>query len=444
MTVTTLDVSNSFQAFVALDFKKSEGDDAPMLFGGFCSSEKKDRQGEILVQKGLNFAPFIDGGFFNDNHSRLLTRGAALGIPLDKNPVRWLNKGDANPLTGEAVDRSGHYVMGEFLDYEGGRTVYGIAKSLQDKSRSLGMSIEGKATKKHGSKVWTADVHHIAITQVPVSYDTSTDVGSVIEKALSAGGSVGAPETRAGEGFALREEDLDGTQKTTPTETDHGTSPVGSEIGGEAHAQQMGSEYDRREPYYGREQLDAEKGDGHRHPYYGDERDKLKAYADPEGAAAAMVPADDKKKKDAPVQKAQSDAPHYKQSPDYYRCDNCIFYKTHGKANGFCARFDFNAMAAFTCDAWGGYKTTHMRSSSTGEESGPQHEPPAPHSQHESAQYGGRGSTYPMVQKSEDGMISFDTAVAKVKRSLKGITARQAQMIAHRLFANYHSQGRTQ
>ena len=49
-------------------------------FTGTASTEDQDREGEVLIQKGLDFTPFIDYGEFNWNHMA----HAIVGYPVGK------------------------------------------------------------------------------------------------------------------------------------------------------------------------------------------------------------------------------------------------------------------------------------------------------------------------------------------------------------------------
>ena len=46
---------------------------------GIMSSERRDRQDEIVISKGLDFSEFLENGHFNDNHSQLTS--ALVGYP---------------------------------------------------------------------------------------------------------------------------------------------------------------------------------------------------------------------------------------------------------------------------------------------------------------------------------------------------------------------------
>jgi len=230
-------MSEPFQWYVPFDVRKSE-DSEEMLFGGFVSSEREDLEGEEVIQKGLNFDPFVSRGWFNENHESSLSGGGVVGVPVENQSVQWLSKGQLDPLNRTEVDRGGWYVMGQMLDTPQGKSIFDIASALQKAgtSRRLGMSLEGNVTKRNGQQVEEADVHNIALTQRPVNPDTTVEVickalkgeGPLItdeprrlekeilarleriEKAMSAGASVNAPgSTGGGDGFAYRSEDLE-------------------------------------------------------------------------------------------------------------------------------------------------------------------------------------------------------------------------------------------
>ena len=61
-------------------FEKAGPDQArERRIGGLVSTDHMDRQGEILLAEGLDFAPFIKGGWFNDNHDK--ATDALVGYP---------------------------------------------------------------------------------------------------------------------------------------------------------------------------------------------------------------------------------------------------------------------------------------------------------------------------------------------------------------------------
>jgi hypothetical protein len=198
---------DDFSVFLpdSLDIIEKAGEDIELTrpIGGYCSTERLDRQDEIVVAKGLDFEEFVNFGYFNDNHKQ--DTSAVLGYPkmarLDKS--RWYTEG--NLIAGfPAADK-----------------VWELAKALKKSKapRRLGFSIEGKVLERDGkNKIVRAKVRNVAITNCPVNTDctwdilskafsTSENVEQAAQKALSTGGG-GMPLTG---GAALRQESLETT-----------------------------------------------------------------------------------------------------------------------------------------------------------------------------------------------------------------------------------------
>lgn len=235
-----------------VDLRKAEGQgDGPpaMRFGGYCSSERRDRQDEIVLQKGLDFGPFIESGWYNEDHDQKLSGSGIVGIPLAENTVQWVEKGSPSPLDGTPVPRSGWFVLGDLLDTPEGRSIFQKSAALQRQCthRRLSLSIEGMALKDPATKtVHKTLVQNIAITGKPVNPDAPIEVlmkalcgegplcaeerpdvaellskvlsrldslESAISKGMSAGSAINPPAgAHPGEGFAFRAEQVAGIQ----------------------------------------------------------------------------------------------------------------------------------------------------------------------------------------------------------------------------------------
>jgi hypothetical protein len=210
--------------------RKSDG---RMRIGGIVSTEHKDYDGEIVKQDGLDFTPCLRGGWFNNNHSKD-TEGV-LGIPDLVRRTTYKGK----PAT---------YVEGDLISgYEPAEKIWQLGKALQNTKRPLGFSLQGKVIRREGPDrkiVAEAVVKHIAITAIPVNAETALQtlsksmdcethrrsaqaamracvdaIGCLTQgqlmKALAAGSSIANPGAAAGEGFPLRQEDLEPGMKTT-------------------------------------------------------------------------------------------------------------------------------------------------------------------------------------------------------------------------------------
>lgn len=202
-----------FEAFTKAGEKGKE-----RRIGGIISTESVDRQGEVLLQDGLDFSYFLKNGWFNDNHSKKTTD--ILGYPMT---VRKVNHNG----------KPAHYVEGYLLEgYPPADEVWRLAQSLQKTNRRLGFSVEGAVRRRAESPSGTAIVasalvRNVAITNCPVNTDTGLDVltkslqvmqsapMSLLEKTLFAGSAtMGTGE--AGDGFALRTEHLEEKPKAEP------------------------------------------------------------------------------------------------------------------------------------------------------------------------------------------------------------------------------------
>lgn len=172
--------------------------------GGIVSTDGVDRQGEVLLQEGLDFEPFVKAGWFNDNHDS--STEALIGYP-DKAEMRKLPDG-----------RTGWYVEGYLLKgTPRADAIWDLANALQKSERKLGFSVEGSVVERDPvdpKKVRKAIVREVAITRCPVNTETSL---SVLAKSLSAGH--GAPGVGvAGDGAPLRVESLEADGKGDGTE----------------------------------------------------------------------------------------------------------------------------------------------------------------------------------------------------------------------------------
>lgn len=197
-------LDNRFSFDIECDvFEKARPDGGTGRYiGGFVSTDHMDRQGETLIQKGLDFNPFLTRGWFNDNHDS--TTDALVGYPTSAE----LRKTDDG--------REGWYVEGELLAGDGttrADRLWGLARNLQKTGggRKLGFSVEGKILDrdpKNPKLVRKAEVHEVAITRCPVNTKTSLDV---LAKSLAAG----TPGTSEGPGDAgaLQPEALEGIRK---------------------------------------------------------------------------------------------------------------------------------------------------------------------------------------------------------------------------------------
>ena len=141
--------------------------------GGIITTESKDRQGEIILQRGLDFSDFLTYGWYNDNHSRATTD--ILGYP---EKVSFFQKGQKLP-NGDVARADGHWAEGYLLDTEKAAKVWELGNALQKSGRRLGYSVEGAIDKRTGKDrkiIAKARVKNVAITNCPVNGDSRLEV----------------------------------------------------------------------------------------------------------------------------------------------------------------------------------------------------------------------------------------------------------------------------
>ncbi len=154
---------DDFSVFIpsVVEFSLQKGGDPKKerKIGGMCSTERRDRQDEIIAAKGLDFSEFVNYGWFNDNHKQDMN--AVLGYP----EMAVLKTG------------KGWYTEGYLLKTEKVDEIWELAKALQDTNRRFGFSIEGKVIQRGtDSKILKARVRNVAITHVPVNTDCTWEV----------------------------------------------------------------------------------------------------------------------------------------------------------------------------------------------------------------------------------------------------------------------------
>lgn len=190
-----------FQFFVKADaFEKADVRGQEYRIGGFVSTEHEDQQREVLLQNGLDFGPFLEKGWFNDNHSKSVTD--ALGYPLYAE-----RRSTPDGKLGTWVE--GYLLKG----YHKAEDVWQQYHALKDAGfpRRIGFSVEGGIQRRQGADgrtVSKAVVRHVAITHCPVNTHAQLNA---LAKALMAGGDVARPSggPAPGNAFALRTESLE-------------------------------------------------------------------------------------------------------------------------------------------------------------------------------------------------------------------------------------------
>lgn len=154
-------MENDFTFCLPLDVVKSESSVVDeWRIGGYASTPSEDRQGDEILQRGLDISDFVNHGWFNYDHQSDII----LGYP-DKAKCE--------------VNKKGFYVEGTLLKgISQAKSMWETALALKksNSDRKLGFSVEGKILKRNDSgQIVKAKVYNVAITPNPVNTDCTWD-----------------------------------------------------------------------------------------------------------------------------------------------------------------------------------------------------------------------------------------------------------------------------
>lgn len=180
-----------FQFEIPVQFFEKAGAPAGQgrRIGGIVTTERPDRQGEVVLSKALDWDDWIRNGWFNDNHSK-----ATDGIVGYPDAVAYFEKGAALP-DGTQAPANGFWAEGYLLEnHEPADKIWKLGKALQGTGRRLGFSVEGQIHRRIGPKTvfkksadgksgqWVgntiakATVRNVAVTNCPVNTDTGLEI----------------------------------------------------------------------------------------------------------------------------------------------------------------------------------------------------------------------------------------------------------------------------
>ena len=190
---------DNFGFFLPFDIVKSEDSrkEPEMRIAGYASTNHPDRQGESILQKGLDISDFVNYGYFNWDHDNT----KILGYP-DK------------AKTG--IDNLGFFVEGVLLQTPLAKSIWDTAVALKKSNapRRLGFSVEGKTLQRDDNgKILKAKVYNVAITNNPVNVNATFDAlcksfsNELLDKSMEAGYSTNVGDVNSG--ACLKTEDLE-------------------------------------------------------------------------------------------------------------------------------------------------------------------------------------------------------------------------------------------
>ena len=147
------------------------------LIYGIASTPDEDLQGQRMLQKGMDFQPLLESGFFNWNHFE--RPGDLLGEPIDAKLREMEN------------DELGLEVVG--MLYEGvedaddlWRLMGALEKNPATKRR-IGWSVQGDVNVLRGDDIVKATVDQLALTHEPVNPFTWAKLYKSLTRSMSTG-----------------------------------------------------------------------------------------------------------------------------------------------------------------------------------------------------------------------------------------------------------------
>ena len=157
--VLSLSTDNTFHINMPAELVKA--DDGEWKIRGLASTASRDRQGEVLLQTGIDPTPIDEGrAFFNWDHQK--------GIENILGPI------DSYKHTSDGLVLEGRL----FKNHSKAKTVYEIMSSLgKSDIGKVGLSVEGKILERgeDGKTIKKCQINACALTLNPVNTDTYVD-----------------------------------------------------------------------------------------------------------------------------------------------------------------------------------------------------------------------------------------------------------------------------
>lgn len=151
---------DEFHFFVPLEKMEKSEKDGQRLIQGIASTSHRDLQGEIVVQKGIDYDYFLKHGYINDDHKEGPEH--KVGEPLDCKLTKdglWIKA-----MLYKGKERSDYW-------WEHINTL-----ERNSSRRQVGFSIQGKIQRRAGSTIVKCWLQDVAITASPVNTKTWAEI----------------------------------------------------------------------------------------------------------------------------------------------------------------------------------------------------------------------------------------------------------------------------
>lgn len=149
------------------------------IIQGVSSTPELDAQGEVVLQKGIDFGPLLERGYINWNHHD--DPASVIGVPL----AAHITKSNARP----AMFVKAALYEGVPKADDAWRLMQVMEKSRADgfPERQLGWSVEGGVLERSGNFIAKSVVRMLALTHEPVNYSTFAELAKSMAAAHSLG-----------------------------------------------------------------------------------------------------------------------------------------------------------------------------------------------------------------------------------------------------------------
>jgi hypothetical protein len=150
------------------------------IIQGLASTPDLDAQGEVVLQKGIDFSPLLERGYINWNHQN--DPASVIGVPLTAHITK--SESHAPSLFVKACLYEGVQKADDAWNL-----ARVLAKSREQglPHRQLGWSVEGGTLQRANNFIARSVVRLLALTHEPVNYATFAELA----KSLAAAGELG-------------------------------------------------------------------------------------------------------------------------------------------------------------------------------------------------------------------------------------------------------------
>lgn len=162
-----------FEMPVELELKKS-ADGGRRIIRGYASTENVDQDGEVILQKGIDFSPLLKSGFLNYDHQYKTINGAKMPIIIGY-PTRAEIRDKGLWVEGELLKSDGMSIS-EQIKLADEMWEMGMALQKSGANRSLCYSVEGGVIERKGNRIVKSVVRHVAVTHKPVNPEATVEL----------------------------------------------------------------------------------------------------------------------------------------------------------------------------------------------------------------------------------------------------------------------------